>query len=82
MNLEFKEQVWKAQFKATEESAAFEEKLRTAYGLTYRYEAARLLIGRSLAEPPRPDPLPTRHEMSIRAQFPAKTSSEPMTTCG
>ncbi len=58
MNLEFKEQVWKAQFKATEESAAFEDKLRTAYGLAYRYEAARLLIGRSLAEPSRPDPLP------------------------
>lgn len=59
MNLQFKEQVWKAQFKATEESAVFEDKLRTAYGLQYRYEAARLLIGRSLAEPSRPDPLPS-----------------------
>jgi len=57
MNLEFKEQVWKAQFKSTEESAAFEDKMRTAFGLQYRYEAARLLIGRSLAEPTPPDPL-------------------------
>lgn len=59
MNLEFKELVWKAQFKATEESAAFEDKLRSAFGLQYRYEAARLFIGRSLAEPNPPDPLPT-----------------------
>ena len=67
MNLEFKEQVWKAQFKATEESAAFEDKLRTAYGLAYRYEAARLLIGRSLAEPSRPDPLPRDTKFHSRA---------------
>jgi len=59
MNLEFKEQVWKAQFKATEESATFEDNLRKAFGLQYRYEAARLLIGRSLAEPTPPDPLPS-----------------------
>lgn len=59
MNLEFKEQVWKAQFKSTEESAAFEDNIRKAFGLQYRYEAARLLIGRSLAEPTSPDPLPT-----------------------
>ena len=58
MNLEFKEQVWKAQFKSTEESAAFEDNIRKAFGLQYRYEAARLLIGRSLAEPTSPDPLP------------------------
>jgi hypothetical protein len=58
MNLEFKEQVWKAQFKSTEESAAFEDNIRKAFGLQYRYEAARLLIGRSLAEPNAPDPLP------------------------
>ena len=31
MNLEFKEQVWKAQFKATDESAAFEDKLRNDF---------------------------------------------------
>ena len=67
MNIEFKEQVWKAQFKATEESAAFEDKLRTAYGLAYRYEAARLLIGRSLAEPSRPDPLPRDTKFHSRA---------------
>ena len=59
MNLEFKQQVWSAQFRPTEESAAFEDKLRTALGLQYRYEASRLLIGRSLAEPTPPDPLPS-----------------------
>ena len=59
MNLDFKQQVWGAQFKPTEESAAFEDKLRTALGLQYRYEASRLLIGRSLAEPTPPDPLPS-----------------------
>jgi hypothetical protein len=59
MNLEFKEQVWKAQFKSTDESAAFEDNIRKAFGLQYRYEAARLLIGRSLAEPTAPDPLPS-----------------------
>lgn len=58
MNLQFKEQVWKGQFKATEESAAFEDKLKIAYGLQNRYDAARLLIGRSLAEPHGPDALP------------------------
>jgi len=59
MNLEFKEQVWKAQFKSTEDSFSFEDNIRKAFGLQYRYEAARLLIGRSLAEPTPPDPLPT-----------------------
>ena len=59
MNLEFKQQVWGAQFKPTEESAAFEDKLRTALGLQYRYEASRLLIGRSLADPTPPDLLPS-----------------------
>lgn len=59
MNLDFKEQVWKAQFKPTEESALFEDKLRSALGLQHRYEASRLLIGRSLAEPTSPDPLPS-----------------------
>jgi hypothetical protein len=52
---------------AAEESAAFEDKLRTAYGLAYRYEAARLLIGRSLAEPSRPDPLPRDTKFHSRA---------------
>ena len=67
MNLTFKEQVWKAQFKATEESAVFEDKLRTAYGLPYRYEAARLLIGRSLAELSKPEPLPAGTKFHQRA---------------
>ena len=80
MNLEFKEQVWKAQFKSTEESAAFEDKLRTAYGLQYRYEAARLLIGRSLAEPRLRDRCPG-NEFHSRAS-PAKTFSAATTISG
>jgi len=67
MNLEFKEKVWKAQFKSTEESAAFEDKLGKAYGLQYRYDAARLLIGRSLAERTAPDPLPSGTKFHSRA---------------
>ncbi len=67
MNLEFKEQVWKAQFKATAESTVFEDKLRTAYGLPHRYEAARLLIGRSLAEPSAPPPLSSGTEMNNKS---------------
>jgi len=58
MNHEFKEQIWKAHFRSTEPSAALEDKLRSAYGLQFRYDAARLLIGRSLREPQPPDPLP------------------------
>ena len=58
MNLEFKEQVWKGQFRPTEASKEFEEKLRAVFGMSHRYEAARLLIGRSLREPEPPDPLP------------------------
>ncbi|MEX2174684.1 MAG: DUF87 domain-containing protein [Pirellulaceae bacterium] len=64
MNLEFKEHIWKAQFKPTEDSAALEDNLRKAYGLTTRYDAARLLIGRSLAEPAAPDPLPSNTKYS------------------
>lgn len=59
MNLEFRDKIWKGQFQATEESAAFEDKLRTHFGLTHRYDSARLLIGRSLAQPAPPDPLPS-----------------------
>jgi hypothetical protein len=59
MNLEFKDKVWKGQFKPTEESAEFEDKLRSAFGLTSRYESAQLLIGRSLAERTPPEPLPS-----------------------
>ena len=58
MNLDFKEKVWKAQFTPTEDSAEFESRLRSAYGLATRYESAQLLIGRSLAERTPPDPLP------------------------
>lgn len=59
MNLDFKQQISSAQFKPTEDSATFEDKLRSALGLQFRYEASRLLIGRSLAEPTPPDPLPS-----------------------
>jgi hypothetical protein len=58
MNPELKQQIWKAQFSPTEEAAAFEEQFRKFFGLQRRYEASRLLIGRSLAEPTHPDPLP------------------------
>ncbi len=64
MNLEFKQQVRNGQFKPTEDSAEFEDKLRTALGLQYRYEASRLLIGRSLAEPTTPEQLPTGTKFS------------------
>jgi len=57
MSLNFRDNVWKSDFRATEESAAFEDRLRTVYGLQYRYEAARLLMGRSLAHPEPPPPL-------------------------
>jgi DNA sulfur modification protein DndE len=71
MNLQFKEQVWKAQFRATEESHSFEEKLRTVFGLPYKYDSARLLIGVSLAEPSQPDPLPsgTKYAKPIPGEF-------------
>lgn len=58
MNLDLKQQIWKANFSPTEDAAAFEEEFRKAFGLQRRYEASRLLIGRSLAEPGHPDPLP------------------------
>lgn len=57
MNLDFKEKVWKAHFSPTEDSADFEQRLRTAFGLGSRYESAQLLIGRSLAERTPPEPL-------------------------
>jgi hypothetical protein len=50
MDLEFKEAVWKGQFKPTEESLDFEDKFRKTFGLQNRYDTARLLIGRSLAD--------------------------------
>jgi hypothetical protein len=59
MNLDFKEKVWKAHFTPTEESADFEQRIRTAFGLGSRYESAQLLIGRSLAERTPPEPLPS-----------------------
>lgn len=59
MSLNFRDEVWKGSFSPTEESAAFEERLRTVYGLQHRYDSARLLIGRSLAEPEPPEPVPT-----------------------
>lgn len=58
MNLEFKESVWKGTFKPTEASAVFEEKLRAKLGLAQRYDSARLAIGRSLAQPDAPPPIP------------------------
>jgi hypothetical protein len=57
MDLAFKEAVWKGQFRPTEESYDFEERFRKKFGLGNRYESARLLIGRSLAEPQPVKPL-------------------------
>jgi hypothetical protein len=57
MNLEFKESVWKGQFKPTQDAFDLEEKLRAKFGLAHRYDAARLMIGRSLADPNPPPAL-------------------------
>ncbi len=57
MNIEFKEAVWKGLFKPSQEAFEVEEKLRTKFGLSHRYDAARLLIGRSLADPTPPPAL-------------------------
>jgi len=58
MNLEFKEAVWKGLFKPTQEAQELEDKLRAKFGLAHRYDAARLMLGRSLAEPNPPPALP------------------------
>ncbi len=59
MNLDFKDAVWKGLFKPTQEAFELEEKLRAKFGLAHRYDAARLMIGRSLAEPAAPPALPS-----------------------
>ena len=59
MNHEFKEAVWKGLFKPTQETFDLEEKLRAKFGLAHRYDAARLMIGRSLADPNPPPALPS-----------------------
>jgi DNA sulfur modification protein DndE len=71
MDLEFKEAVWKGQFKPTEESLEFEDKFRKTFGLQNRYDTARLLIGRSLAEPQPPKSLgpETRFGKTIAGEF-------------
>ena len=57
MTLDFKDVVFKGGFKPTEAAFAVEEVLRTKFGFDSRYEAARLMLGRSLAEPsPGPPP--------------------------
>lgn len=57
MNLEFKEAVWKGLFKPTQEAHELEDKVRAKFGLAHRYDAARLMIGRSLADPNPPPAL-------------------------
>ncbi len=57
MNLSFRESVWKAQFKPTAQAAEIEEELMRRLGLSKRYEAAQLMLGRSLVE--RTSPAPT-----------------------
>jgi hypothetical protein len=67
MNLDFKEAVWKGQFRPTEESYEFEDRLRKRFGLGNRYDSARLLIGRSLAEPQPVTPLGPDAKLSNKA---------------
>lgn len=50
MTPEFRQSVWKGQFKPTEEAVLAEETLMARLGFTKRYEVAQLMIGRSLAE--------------------------------
>lgn len=50
MNIEFRDSVWKGLFDPTQEAYELEHKLRTKFGLSNRYDAARLMIGRSLAD--------------------------------
>ncbi|MGQ3055813.1 MAG: helicase HerA domain-containing protein [Nevskia sp.] len=58
MNHEFKESVYKGQFRPTEQTFEVEEKLRAKLGFGTRYEPARLMIGRSLCEHGTPVPVP------------------------
>jgi DNA sulfur modification protein DndE len=67
MDLDFKEAVWKGQFRPTEESFQFEDGFRKKFGLGNRYESARLLIGRSLAEPQPVAPLGPEGKLSTKA---------------
>lgn len=57
MNLEFKDHVWKAGFRPLLTAEGFEDRLRSKFGLTAKYESARLAIGRSLAETTAPAPV-------------------------
>lgn len=63
MNIEFKENVWKGQFKPTQEAHDLEDKLRAKFGLPHRYDAARLMLGRSLADPTPPKALSSDTQM-------------------
>lgn len=67
MDLDFKEAVWKGWFRPTEESFEFEEQFRKRFGLGNRYDSARLLIGRSLAEAEPVQPLGPEAKLSTRA---------------
>lgn len=67
MNLDFKEAVWKGQFRPTEESYEFEDRFRKRFGLGNRYDSARLLVGRSLAEPQPVTPLGPEAKLSNKA---------------
>lgn len=67
MDLDFKEAVWKGQFRPTEESYEFEERFQKKFGLGKRYDSARLLIGRSLAEPQPVRPLGPDIRLSNKA---------------
>ncbi len=54
MTTEFKEAVSNGQFKPTEAAYEIEDRVKARFGLTNRYEPARLFIGRSMAIPQAP----------------------------
>jgi DNA sulfur modification protein DndE len=57
VNLNFREDVWRAGFRPLAQVEEFEASLRAKLGLSTKYESARLSIGRSLAEPSSPSPV-------------------------
>ena len=62
MNFDFREEVFRANFRPRTDVEDFEVRLRAKLGLRSKYESARLSIGRSLAEPMRPRPVGSNEE--------------------
>jgi hypothetical protein len=57
MNLDFRDEVFRSSFSPCADVEEFEARLRDKLGMRNKYESARLCIGRSMAEPRRPDPV-------------------------